>query len=172
MVVFGLSSRRVAAPPSVFAVSADLCGFVSGAAAADPQPMPDRWTQFVTDDCWAVDVNATNEVISHIDNLAARTGPACPTGTPTGSVTPPNPTGYVTDPVGAHRPDGVDPEVYAQSHSGHCQGGRTATPPVTAVRRTSWAACQAQQLCLASTPTSTCVDSCIDRLLARSPSRV
>ena len=32
--------------------------------------MPDRWTQFVTDDGWVVDVNTTNEVIDHIDNLA------------------------------------------------------------------------------------------------------
>jgi hypothetical protein len=37
---------------------------------AAPQVMPDRWTQFVTDDGWVVDVNTTNEVIDHIDNLA------------------------------------------------------------------------------------------------------
>lgn len=39
-------------------------------AAAAPQPMPDRWTQFVTDDGWVVDVNTTGEVIDHLDNLA------------------------------------------------------------------------------------------------------
>mgnify|MGYP002143860403 CR=1 FL=1 len=37
---------------------------------ADPQPMPDRWTQFVTDDGWTVDLTTTNEVIDHIDNIA------------------------------------------------------------------------------------------------------
>lgn len=63
-------SRRDAATVIVFAVSAASCLWAAGTAAADPQPMPDRWTQFVTDDGWVVDVNTTNEVINHIDNLA------------------------------------------------------------------------------------------------------
>ncbi len=70
MVVFGLSARRVVATFEVFAVSVASCAYGAGVAVADPQPMPDRWTQFVTDDGWVVDVNTTNEVINHIDNLA------------------------------------------------------------------------------------------------------
>ena len=70
MVVFGLSSRRLVAMAVMFAVSVVSCAYGAGVAAADPQPMPDRWTQFVTDDGWVVDVNTTNEVIDHIDNLA------------------------------------------------------------------------------------------------------
>ena len=54
----------------MFAVIAVACTFAAPGAVADPQPMPDRWTQFVTDDGWVVDVNTTNEVINHIDNLA------------------------------------------------------------------------------------------------------
>ncbi|WP_285034464.1 hypothetical protein [Mycolicibacterium sp. lyk4-40-TYG-92] len=61
MLVFGLSSRRLAATAVVFAVSVASCGYGAGIAIADPQPMPDRWTQFVTDDGWVVDVNTTNE---------------------------------------------------------------------------------------------------------------
>lgn len=89
-----------------------------------------------------------------------------PAGTPTASVTPANPTGYVTDPAGAHRPDGVDPTVYAQRHSGHCQGGPDAYTSGDGRSANFVAACQTQQLCLAGTPTSTSVDSCNDRLLA------
>ncbi len=63
-------SRRDAATAIVFAVSVASCVWAAGTAAADPQPMSDRWTQFVTDDGWVVDVNTTNEVINHIDNLA------------------------------------------------------------------------------------------------------
>ncbi len=55
---------------SVFATSVASCVFPAGVANSDPQAMPDRWTQFVTDDGWVVDVNTTNEVINHIDNLA------------------------------------------------------------------------------------------------------
>ncbi|GAS96515.1 uncharacterized protein RMCC_3481 [Mycolicibacterium canariasense] len=46
------------------------CLIAAPGAGADPQVMPDQWTQFVTDDGWVVDVNTTNEVIDHIDNLA------------------------------------------------------------------------------------------------------
>lgn len=70
MVVWRVCSSQVFLAASVFAV---LGGFVVGVApssAADPEVMPDRWTQFVTDDGWVIDVNTTNEVINHIDNLA------------------------------------------------------------------------------------------------------
>jgi len=70
MVEFGLVSLRLSAGAMMFAVSAASGVSGAGVAAADPQPMPDRWTQFVTDDGWVVDVNTTNEVINHIDNLA------------------------------------------------------------------------------------------------------
>ena len=63
-------SRRDAVTATVFAVPAAWCVWAAGTAAAEPQPMPDRWTQFVTDDGWVVDVNTTNEVVNHIDNLA------------------------------------------------------------------------------------------------------
>lgn len=43
MVVFGRSSRRVAATSVVFAVSVAGCASAAGMAVADPQPMPDRW---------------------------------------------------------------------------------------------------------------------------------
>lgn len=89
-----------------------------------------------------------------------------PPGTPTAAVTPPVPTGYVTDPTGAHRPDGVDPSVYAQRHSGHCQGGPDTYASGDGRAANFVAACQTQQLCLASTPARTSVDSCNDRLLA------
>lgn len=58
---------------SLSAMVAGLCVLgVWGApvVVADPQPMPDRWTQFVTDDGWTVDLTTTNEVIDHIDNIA------------------------------------------------------------------------------------------------------
>ena len=54
----------------MFAVAVTAWASPAAVAVADPQPMPDRWTQFVTDDGWVVDVNTTNEVINHIDNLA------------------------------------------------------------------------------------------------------
>lgn len=60
------SSRAV----SVLAVVTIFGMGATRVAVADPQIMPDRWTQFVTDDGWVVDVNTTNEVIDHIDNLA------------------------------------------------------------------------------------------------------
>ncbi len=53
-----------------FVVLAVSCLIAAPGAGADPQVMPDQWTQFVTDDGWVVDVNTTNEVIDHIDNLA------------------------------------------------------------------------------------------------------
>ncbi|BBX83744.1 hypothetical protein [Mycolicibacterium aubagnense] len=89
-----------------------------------------------------------------------------PAGTPAASVTPPNPTGYVTDPTGAHRPDNVDPAVYAQRHSGHCQGGPDTYTSADGRAANFVAACQTQQLCLAGTPAYTSIDSCNDRLLA------
>lgn len=58
---------RSVAVAAVLGFGGVLCAPAAGAA---PQVMPDRWTQFVTDDGWVVDVNTTNEVIDHIDNLA------------------------------------------------------------------------------------------------------
>jgi hypothetical protein len=59
--------RRCAAVAAALAIAGVWGVAVS---AATPQQMPDRWTQFVTDDGWVIDVNTTNEVIDHIDNLA------------------------------------------------------------------------------------------------------
>ncbi|WP_141870257.1 MspA family porin [Arthrobacter sp. SLBN-53] len=52
------------------AVCAGVALWGAPQVGAAPQVMPDRWTQFVTDDGWVVDVNSTHEVIDHIDNLA------------------------------------------------------------------------------------------------------
>ena len=70
MVEFGLSSPRLGAGAVMFAVTVATWASPMAVSVADPQPMPDRWTQFVTDDGWVVDVNTTIEVINHIDNLA------------------------------------------------------------------------------------------------------
>ena len=65
-----MSRRPVRSVALLFAglCVAGVCG--APVVVAEPQLMPDRWTQFVTDDGWVVDVNTTNEVIDHIDNLA------------------------------------------------------------------------------------------------------
>lgn len=76
------------------------------------------------------------------------------------------PTDYVTDPTGARRPDGVDPVLYAQRHSGNCQGGPNQYRSADGRSADFVASCQTQQLCLAGTPAHTSVDSCNDRLLA------
>jgi hypothetical protein len=69
-----LHERRDRAPICRAAVMVAVLGIGAAVWApsvcAAPQVMPDRWTQFVTDDGWVVDVNTTNEVIDHIDNLA------------------------------------------------------------------------------------------------------
>ncbi|WP_413232592.1 MspA family porin [Mycolicibacterium sp. 120266] len=65
---FAVCARRLAF--AIFAGLLTASAATAGLASADPQVMPDRWTQFVTDDGWVVDVNTTNEVIDHIDNLA------------------------------------------------------------------------------------------------------
>ncbi|BBX85424.1 hypothetical protein MAUB_32970 [Mycolicibacterium aubagnense] len=76
------------------------------------------------------------------------------------------PANYVIDPTGAHRPDGVDPALYAQRHSGNCQGGPNQYAAGDGRAADFVASCQTQQLCLAGTPAHTSVDSCNDRLLA------
>lgn len=63
-------TARVSTVGAGVAVLAVTAMGVAGEAAAAPQLMPDRWTQFVTNDGWVVDINTTNEVIDHIDNLA------------------------------------------------------------------------------------------------------
>lgn len=69
-----LHERRDSVPICRAAVMVTALGIGAAVWAppvcAAPQVMPDRWTQFVTDDGWVVDVNTTNEVIDHIDNLA------------------------------------------------------------------------------------------------------
>ncbi|WP_051634839.1 MULTISPECIES: hypothetical protein [unclassified Mycobacterium] len=91
-------------------------------------------------------------------------------GLPPGTRTPieviPRPANYVTDPTGAHRPDGVDPALYAQRHTGNCQGGPNQYTAADGRAADFVASCQTQQLCLAGTPAHTSVDSCNDRLLA------
>ncbi|MDZ7883676.1 MAG: MspA family porin [Mycobacterium sp.] len=62
--------RRLRATAQGIAVLSSASLVCAPVASAMPQVMPDRWTQFVTDDGWVVDVNTTNEVIDHIDNLA------------------------------------------------------------------------------------------------------
>ena len=57
-------------PVRVGALAAAVALVASPIAVAVPQVMPDRLTQFVTDDGWVIDVNTTNEVIDHIDNIA------------------------------------------------------------------------------------------------------
>lgn len=76
------------------------------------------------------------------------------------------PANYLTDPTGAHRPDGVDPALYAQRHSGNCQGGPNQYAAADGRSADFVPSCLTQQLCLASTPARTSVDSCNDRLLA------
>ncbi|MGJ6127103.1 hypothetical protein QN239_31445 [Mycolicibacterium sp. Y3] len=76
------------------------------------------------------------------------------------------PADYVTDPGGALRPDGVDPVIYAQRHSGQCQGGPNQFTAADGRSADFLASCQTQQQCLAATPTTTSVDSCDNRLFA------
>lgn len=91
-------------------------------------------------------------------------------GLPPGTRAPieviPKPANYVTDPTGAHRPDGVEPALYAQRHTGNCQGGPNQYTSGDGRAADFVASCQTQQLCLAGTPARTSVDSCNDRLLA------
>jgi hypothetical protein len=89
-----------------------------------------------------------------------------PPGTRTSVDILPRPANYVADPTGAHRPDGVDPTLYAQRHSGTCQGGPDQYAAADGRAANFLASCQTQQLCLASTPAQTSVDSCNARLLA------
>jgi hypothetical protein len=64
------ASPRLSAAASFFAAALTAGTVFAPVAFAAPQVMPDRWTQFVTDDGWVIDVSTTNEVIDHIDNLA------------------------------------------------------------------------------------------------------
>jgi hypothetical protein len=76
------------------------------------------------------------------------------------------PADYVTDSDGRLRPDGIDPVIYAQRHSGHCQGGPDQYTADDGRNADFVASCQTQQLCLGSTPAHTSVDSCNNRLFA------
>ncbi len=76
------------------------------------------------------------------------------------------PADYVADPIGAQRPDNVDPVTYAQRHSGSCQGGPNQFASADGRSADFVASCQTQQVCLAGTPATTSMDSCNDRLLA------
>lgn len=69
-----VASQRLHHRLSTLAIAAATFAGVGLAAAplagAEPFIMPDRNTQFITDDGWTVNVNTTNEVITKMDNLA------------------------------------------------------------------------------------------------------
>ncbi|MGJ6127034.1 hypothetical protein QN239_31075 [Mycolicibacterium sp. Y3] len=76
------------------------------------------------------------------------------------------PTDYVSDPAGTFRPDGVDPALYAQRHSGTCIGGPSQYSSPDNRTADFIPACQTQQLCLNDAPTTTSVDVCNNTLFA------
>ncbi|MCX8553948.1 MULTISPECIES: hypothetical protein [Mycobacteriaceae] len=45
MAAFGVSARRLMTASTLFAASVVACVCAAGVVIADPQPMPDRWTQ-------------------------------------------------------------------------------------------------------------------------------
>lgn len=78
----------------------------------------------------------------------------------------PKPADYVTDPTGQHRPDGVDLVIYAQRHSGTCNGGPNEYRAADGRIADFIPACMTHQICLATTPEHTSPDSCHNRLFA------
>ncbi|KPG28223.1 MULTISPECIES: hypothetical protein [Mycobacteroides] len=76
------------------------------------------------------------------------------------------PADYVTDPAGAFRPSGVDPVLYAQRHSGGCQGGPNEFRSADGRTADFTVACQRQQMCLDATPSNTSPDVCNNTLFA------
>lgn len=61
------------------------------------------------------------------------------------------PTDYVTDIDGKYRPAGVDPVLYAQRHSGGCQGGPNEFRSADGRAADFTVSCQRQQMCLDAT---------------------
>ncbi|WP_078312373.1 MULTISPECIES: hypothetical protein [unclassified Mycobacterium] len=90
-------------------------------------------------------------------------------GMPAG-VSPPQiitvPADYVTDPGGKYRPAGVDPVLYAERHSGMCQGGPNEFRSPDGRTADFTVSCQRQQMCLDATPRDTSVDVCNNTLFA------
>lgn len=78
----------------------------------------------------------------------------------------PRPADYVVDPTGQHRPAGVDPVLYAQRHSGSCNGGPNEFRSADGRSADFIPACLTHQMCLATTPERTSPDSCHNRLFA------
>lgn len=78
----------------------------------------------------------------------------------------PRPADYVTDPAGQHRPETVDFVVYAQRHSGTCNGGPNEYRAADGRSADFIPACLTHQMCLGTTPTQTSPDSCHNRLFA------
>lgn len=76
------------------------------------------------------------------------------------------PIDYVTDPAGAYRPAGVDPVLYAQRHSGGCQGGPNEFRSADGRAADFTVSCQRQQMCLDATPSNTSTDVCNNTLFA------
>ncbi|SKT79157.1 Uncharacterised protein [Mycobacteroides abscessus subsp. massiliense] len=70
------------------------------------------------------------------------------------------PADYVTDPDGHYRPTGVDPALYAQRHSGGCNGGPNEFRSVDGRTADFVVACLRQQMCLDASPADTSVDVC------------
>ena len=67
---FARSTMPGCASALLVVVAITLLDADTAAALADPQGMPDRYQQFVTDDGWTVGLTLTEEVIDHIDNIA------------------------------------------------------------------------------------------------------
>ncbi|EIU62486.1 hypothetical protein MM1S1520914_3020 [Mycobacteroides abscessus subsp. bolletii 1S-152-0914] len=76
------------------------------------------------------------------------------------------PTDYVTDIDGKYRPAGVDPVLYAQRHSGGCQGGPNEFRSADGRAADFTVSCQRQQMCLDATPSNTSTDVCNNTLFA------
>lgn len=73
---------------------------------------------------------------------------------------------YVLDTDGRFRPDGVDPALYAQRHSGVCQGGPSGVSIDTGRSVDFTGACRSQQMCLDITDPGPGVDLCNNALFA------
>ncbi|ORB50625.1 hypothetical protein BST43_22110 [Mycobacteroides saopaulense] len=76
------------------------------------------------------------------------------------------PVDYVTDPAGTYRPAGIDPALYAQRHSGGCQGGPNEFRSADGRAADFTVSCQRQQMCLDATPSNTSTDVCNNTLFA------
>ncbi|AMU23230.1 hypothetical protein A3N95_22155 [Mycobacteroides abscessus] len=90
-------------------------------------------------------------------------------GMPDNTNTPqllPKPIDYVTDPEARYRPPGVDPALYAQRHSGGCQGGPNQYRSDDGRIADFIVACQRQQMCLDAGAANASVDVCNNTLFS------